>query len=167
MMPSDKNPEAPAIKNQVTSRHSSQPPDRSGFRPLLDKYVAVWIWSIAFGTSVGVLYSLARVSSGGRWGLAALVPTLIAAIGALFVLSALRHLINYLRYYLLPEFFGLEHSPLFITPDGDEEAEDSEEEGERAQRAAISLLVAFERLLLALGCRIVAGLIESGLRSLG
>jgi hypothetical protein len=75
------------------------------FDRLLIKYIAVWLWSILFGTSTGVLYSFLgfRYDRWGGLGLVLLIPSLLSLVAALLSWFSLY---NALRKYLLPKFFS-------------------------------------------------------------
>ena len=70
---------------------------------VLNKYVAVWLWSILFGTSVGALHMF--TSSGfGRFGKADLLIVPLILLGGVFSLMSLARLFRYLFSSLLPAF---------------------------------------------------------------
>ena len=70
---------------------------------LLNKYVSVWLWSILFGTTTGVLYSFLsfRFERWGGLGLILLIPALAALILAIF---SWLMLYRALSGYLIPRF---------------------------------------------------------------
>lgn len=70
---------------------------------LLNKYVSVWLWSILFGTTTGVLYTFLnlRFDRWGGLGLILVLPALFSLI--LAILSWLR-LYHALAGYLIPRF---------------------------------------------------------------
>lgn len=72
---------------------------------LLRKYVHVWLWSILFGTSTGLLYTLTDFRVGDWKGLGFLI-TIPAVLAAILALQSWLHLYSALRVYLLPEFTG-------------------------------------------------------------
>jgi len=69
------------------SATSSTPAPSEGLSPfvtrladrLLDRYVAVWLWSVLFGTTVGLAYSYMNYR-GDRWGILAVLPTTLLLI---------------------------------------------------------------------------------------
>jgi hypothetical protein len=89
------------------------------FDRLLNKYVAVWLWSIIFGATTGVIYSFLnfRTDRWGWFGLLMLIPIILAFLA--YLLSSHR-LYKALKCYLLPKFFlpsfidNEENSILFI-----------------------------------------------------
>jgi hypothetical protein len=117
---------------------------RSELRELLDRYVSVWLWSILFGSTSGVAYTLLslRSSSWGKLGAVFLFPA--AMVFACATLAWL-HLYRGLRCYLLPTFLPMmrgEADPL---------------------RFGISLRQAFYFLFLAFVFRISTSLLELAL----
>lgn len=90
------------------SPQSDPPRETGGAWPqanqLLDRYVAVWIWSIQFGTVAGLVLSLAtvRVQPWGLLTLGLLIPVVVMMAAAL---ESLRALYWALRFHLLPNFF--------------------------------------------------------------
>ena len=73
--------------------------------PLLNKYVAVWLWSILFGAASGIGYSVTsfRTSNWGTIGAVLILPTLFVIV---LVAGSWLHLYRALTRYLLPVFFG-------------------------------------------------------------
>lgn len=71
---------------------------------LLSKYIAVWIWSILFGASSGLIYSLIEYRP-EKWGQLAVTLLLFSAIGIVFAFLSLILLIRYLIKILLPTIF--------------------------------------------------------------
>ncbi len=88
-------------------RHESASWDR-----LLTKYVAVWLWSIIFGTSAGTGATFAYLTLGpGKWG--PLTPVLVACgvLGVLFVAAAWLQLYFFLSRQLIPQLYGEARPP--------------------------------------------------------
>jgi len=76
--------------------------DRSYDR-LLNRYVSVWLWSILFGTTTGVLYSFLSFRL-DRWAGLAVVLVVPALLALVFALMAWGHLYWGLKRYLIPKF---------------------------------------------------------------
>jgi hypothetical protein len=72
---------------------------------LLSKYVSVWLWTILFGTDVGVTYSSLTYYSPNKWGFLGLFIALLLLISLLASLVSWLSLLQYLSRCLLPRFF--------------------------------------------------------------
>jgi len=74
---------------------------------LLSKYIAVWIWSIMFGSVSGLFYSSSASARGysDRWVAFIALSLITSSIGLVAVLIAYRELYKCLKEYLLPRFF--------------------------------------------------------------
>lgn len=68
---------------------------------LFSKYILVWIWSILFGASTGLTYSLIEYRP-ERWGQLALPLLALAILGIVSAFAALIVLISYLLKFLIP-----------------------------------------------------------------
>jgi hypothetical protein len=79
--------------------------DPSLFDRLLNKYIAVWLWSILFGTTTGVLYSFLSFRY-ERWGTIGIVLVVPAVFALVLALMSWLQLYAALRRYLLPKFFS-------------------------------------------------------------
>jgi hypothetical protein len=90
------------MENRDSSTSSAAQPD-THLDQLLNKYVSVWLWSILFGTTTGVLYSFLsfRYDRWGGLGLILIIPALASLM--LAILSWLR-LYHALAGYLIPRF---------------------------------------------------------------
>lgn len=82
---------------------STAPSEHPLLDRLLDKYVAVWIWSILFGTSTGLLYAFSE-TRWRDWGLLTAALAVPAVLGFGFAFMAWRHLLRGLRRYLIPTY---------------------------------------------------------------
>ena len=98
------------MDEKPASNNSDPPPRGAGnmhiynLDRLLSKYVAVWLWSIIFGTTTGVLYSFLsfRYDRWGGLGIVLLIPAIVSlTLAILSWLSLYRGLSN----YLIPLFF--------------------------------------------------------------
>jgi hypothetical protein len=69
---------------------------------LLRKYIAVWLWSILFGGTTGLTYTLISYSSGDHWGHLGLVLGAMTACGIYVLLLAWFYLYIYLKNHLIP-----------------------------------------------------------------
>ena len=70
----------------------------------LSKYILVWLWSILFGASSGLMYSLIEYRP-ERWGQLALPLLVLSILGILCAFAALIVLIRYLLKFLIPSLF--------------------------------------------------------------
>lgn len=70
---------------------------------LLAKYVSVWLWSILFGTTTGILYSFLSFRY-DRWGGLALLLVIPALASLLLALLSWGRLYEAMVGYLLPRF---------------------------------------------------------------
>jgi hypothetical protein len=74
-----------------------------GFEELLRKYLAVWLWSILFGGTTGLTYTMLSFYSGERWGPLGLPLSALTAVAIFFLLIAWSYLYLYLRDFLIPD----------------------------------------------------------------
>jgi hypothetical protein len=77
---------------------------------LLSKYILVWLWSILFGASSGLTYTLIEYRP-ERWGQLALPLLLLSFLGILSAFASLISLIHYLLRYLIPSLFHADPVP--------------------------------------------------------
>lgn len=75
--------------------------DRADLDKLLSKYIVVWLWSILFGASTGLTYSLIEYRP-EKWGQLALFLLVLSVLGTASALCSLIVLIKYLLRYLIP-----------------------------------------------------------------
>jgi hypothetical protein len=115
--------------------------------PLLNKYVAVWLWSIIFGATAGIGYTTITYRSGSWGGLGAII-VLPGIVVFVFTAAAWFQLYKAFVRYLLPVFFG----------DGPTE--------ERTYQFRYSLARAFSFLFMATLIRILGWIMELGLNAL-
>jgi len=69
---------------------------------LLRKYLAVWLWSILFGGTTGLTYTMISFSTGERWGTLALSLAVVTLFGIYLLALAWWQLYMYLRAFLIP-----------------------------------------------------------------
>src|SRR5829696_4475003 len=79
---------------------------------LLAKYVTVWLWSILFGTSIGLGYAFIEYRPREKWGVLGFLLLLLLLLGSFATLIALFRLFTYLSKFLIPTFFGLEEKAM-------------------------------------------------------
>jgi len=79
--------------------------DRADLDKLLSKYIVVWLWSILFGASTGLTYSLIEYRP-EKWGQLALFLLVLSFLGTASALCSLILLIKYLLRYLIPVLLG-------------------------------------------------------------
>lgn len=72
---------------------------------LLSKYVSVWLWSILFGTDVGLTYSSITYYSPNKWGSLGFLLVILLVLTLLASLMSWLNLLKYLSGYLIPRFF--------------------------------------------------------------
>ena len=70
---------------------------------LLRKYVAVWLWSILFGTTTGVIFFFMNYRPSGDWRELSLIYAYCVAIGGSASILSWVVLLRYLTRWLLPE----------------------------------------------------------------
>jgi hypothetical protein len=73
---------------------------------LLRKYVAVWLWSILFGTTTGVIFFFMNYRPSGDWREISLIYAYLVAIGGLTAILGWFVLLRYLTDWLLPDILG-------------------------------------------------------------
>jgi hypothetical protein len=71
---------------------------------VLDRYVAVWIWSVLFGTSTGLLFSLSNINA-RPWGSLGLPIALFSVLALFMAFASWQALYRALRHHILPQFF--------------------------------------------------------------
>ena len=79
--------------------------DPTLFDQLLSKYVGVWLWTILFGTTTGVLYSFLTFRY-ERWGSIGVVLAVPAMLALILALLSWQQLYSGLHTYLLPKFLA-------------------------------------------------------------
>lgn len=84
--------------------------DSSRWEMLLNKYVAVWLWSILFGTTTGVLYSFLSFRY-DQWGSLAFVLTIPAAAALILSIGAWLQLYRALTRFLIPRYILNDPAP--------------------------------------------------------
>jgi hypothetical protein len=87
----------------MASRERETQSESPKFEALLSKYIAVWLWSILFGTTTGVLYSFLSFRL-ERWGGLGMIIAIPAILALLFALMSWGHLYWGLKYFLIPRF---------------------------------------------------------------
>jgi ABC-type sugar transport system permease subunit len=146
---------APPSKNQTSEPSDQKPssveersesPDQKHHNRLLDKYISVWLWSVLFGASTGLVLSLITYRTDARWGLLNAILLFVLLISVLAAVVSWRALLRYMSTYLIPKF--LLHSF------GAKKEKDIEE------IAAKELRRAFEYLVIAASFRVVLTLLE-------
>ena len=70
---------------------------------LLNKYVSVWLWSILFGTTTGVLYSFLSFRF-DRWGYLGALLALPATLALVLALASWLQLYRGLTQFLIPRY---------------------------------------------------------------
>jgi hypothetical protein len=78
IMPDNSGTEPEALRDERNA-----PSESSVFIRLINRYVSVWVWSILFGLTTSLSFTITNVRNIGRFG------DLSFAIGALYLLSAL------------------------------------------------------------------------------
>jgi len=90
------------VENQIKNEDQSIV---DGADRLLNKYLAVWLWSILFSANSVVVFSLTGLGSASGWKQFAFVLLLPALGAALFAIFGFLSLYRALTHYLLPRFF--------------------------------------------------------------
>ena len=109
---------------------------KGSLEALLSKYIAVWIWSILFGTLTGLTYSFLS-SRIVNWGPLALLPAIPLVIGIWASLLAWRSMYKYLINYLIPSFIHNTENE-----DGKEEIIDSKKPARWLRQVFLMMIVA-------------------------
>ena len=132
---------------------------RSFYKLLFDRYIGVWIWSILFGTTTGILYSLLdfRYEKWGTLAVALLVPALLALA---FALLSWFELYAGLRDYLIPMFFYPGMSLRECSEGGNSPNEKASENERRSVRFGQTLLNSFRYFIFAALARAVDSLLQ-------
>ena len=73
------------------------------FERLLRKYLAVWLWSILFGGTTGLTYTMISFSTGERWGVLGLSLAVSTFFAICLLAMAWWQLYTYLRGFLIPQ----------------------------------------------------------------
>lgn len=81
----------------------SEPQPNAQLDQLLNKYVAVWLWSILFGTTTGVLYSFLSFRY-DRWGGLGLIIVIPAIASLMYAILSWIALYRALSRYLIPRY---------------------------------------------------------------
>jgi hypothetical protein len=120
---------------------------------LLSKYITVWIWSVLFGASTGLVVSLITYRTDARWGPLNAVLLFFLAISVAAAVVSWRALLKYLSVYLIPKFLTVQTFP-------------NEDEKKMHIEAAYALRRAFQYLIIASVARVVITLLEMAYASL-
>ena len=100
-------PEQPEIDSfEESSREDAKaasPEVSSEWDELLSKYVSVWMWSILFGTTTGVLYSFLSFRL-DHWGGLAVMLAFPALLSIIFAVASWLNLYRGLSEFLIPRF---------------------------------------------------------------
>lgn len=121
----------------------------AGADRLMNKYLAVWLWSVLFGSNVSVVFSLMNLGAAAMWKQLGLVLLIPGAAGALFAIYALVMLYRAMTQYLLPRFFGY-WADRKIPPETEADP----------KRFAYLLHRAFSSLVVAAACRLITALTD-------
>ena len=73
---------------------------------LLSKYISVWLWSILFGGTTGLTYTLINYESQEKWGVLAIALTFFTIVGISFLLISWHYLYLYLSKVIIPQFIS-------------------------------------------------------------
>jgi len=87
----------------MSSTQSTQADKSPQWEMLLNKYVSVWLWSILFGTTTGVLYSFLSFRY-ERWGDLGAVLVIPALGSLLLAVGAWLQLYRALTRFLIPRY---------------------------------------------------------------
>src|SRR6266404_2574434 len=80
--------------------------ESSVFLRLINRYISVWVWSILFGLTTSLSFTITNVRNIGRFGELSLVIGAFYLLSALFVFRAWFILLEYLRNFLIPMIFS-------------------------------------------------------------
>jgi hypothetical protein len=69
---------------------------------LVRKYLAVWLWSILFGGTTGLTYTMISFQTGERWGALGLSLAVLTFLAIYLLAFAWLQLYKYLRTFLIP-----------------------------------------------------------------
>ena len=89
---------------QMDTQTSENRPNNKQWDVLLSKYVSVWIWSIIFGSTTGLVYSFSGMVNPERWSQ---LNTLLLGwylMGTMSTVSSLFYLYFYLTRSIIPQF---------------------------------------------------------------
>jgi hypothetical protein len=82
----------------------SNSPSSANLDNLLDKYITVWIWSVLFRASTGLVISLITYRTDARWGPLNAILLLFLIISIVAAVISWRALMRYMSVYLIPKF---------------------------------------------------------------
>jgi hypothetical protein len=101
---------------------------------LLKKYLSVWLWSILFGATTGLTYSLVGIRDVGKWGELSAAIVLLMTINIAFLIIAWSALFRFFKGYLIPGVFLGEKEPSTL--------ENKRKSGEYLTRCFYALIMA-------------------------
>ena len=160
------------LSSSTIDSASSNPPSSANLDNLLDKYITVWIWSVLFGASTGLVISLITYRTDARWGPLNAILLLFLIISIVAAVISWRALMRYMSVYLIPKFL-LHQFSTRKEKKSDDKAQPYEskrltttDENEAERKAAESLRRAFEYLVIAAGARVIITLLEMAYSSL-
>jgi hypothetical protein len=152
----------------VEASHSSTDkpattPSEGLFERLLDRYITVWMWSVLFGASTGLIFNLISYRTDSRWGLFNGLLLFVLLISLVAALKTWRMLLRCMSVYLIPKFIlhKFNENPS-STSDKNVSPQQSlgSAEREAESKAADALRQAFESLVIGAVARIVVTVIE-------
>jgi hypothetical protein len=163
--------ESTTLSSPTIDSASSNSPSSVNLDNLLDKYITVWIWSVLFGASSGLVISLITYRTDARWGPLNAILLLFLIISIVAAVISWRALMRYMSVYLIPKFLLHQFSTRTEKKSDDKAQQDeskplSTDELEAERKAADSLRRAFEYLVIAAGARVVITLLEMAYSSL-
>lgn len=156
-------PQAVEVPSLSTPTPSKTTPSEGLFERLLDRYITVWMWSVLFGASTGLVFNLISYRTDSRWGLLNALLMFILLVSILAALTTWRALLRCMSVYLIPKFL-LHKFNENVTSTSDKESVPHQslaaKESEAESKAADALRRAFEYLVIGAIARILMTIVE-------
>jgi len=102
---------------------TSKPVTSEGvFDRLLDRYITVWIWSVLFGASTGLVIDLITYRTDTRWGPLNALLVLVLLVSIVTAVISWRALMKCMTDYLIPKFILHKFNPSSKPKDQDKQS---------------------------------------------
>lgn len=156
-------PQPVEVSSPSTATPSKAIPSEGLFERLLDRYITVWMWSVLFGASTGLVFNLISYRTDSRWGPLNVLLMFVLLVSLVAALTTWRALLRCMSVYLIPKFL-LHKFNENVTSTSDKDSIARQElaarESEAESKAADALRRAFEYLVIGAVARIVMTILE-------
>lgn len=156
-------PQPLKVSDPSTTQPSKTTPSEELFERLLDRYITVWMWSVLFGASTGLVFTLISYRTDSRWGLWNALLMFILLVSLVAALTTWRALLRCMSVYLIPKFLLHKFNENVTSPSEKDSVPHQSlaaKESEAESQAAYALRRAFEYLVIGAVARILMTVLE-------